>query len=210
MSDKEIAPMDQKSDSSHVTARRSFLRKSAIAAPVILSVKGKPAWGSTIVCSGSVSGNVSQHGEGTQSGCSQGRWKKISQTGTKPGGAFPNSWPSGAYVGGKPFTIDQPFVNIFGREPSLGAGSTLGQVGADNPPGGDRKRKMEGFAIAYCLNWLTFAPIIISQGGSLGNYKWPSIEAMIVDYQTAVDALPDIGLINAMITYLEDSWRNHI
>jgi len=207
--------VSSESNSSSTNSRRRFIRKAALSAPIITTIAAKPAWGSTIVCSGSVSGNVSQHGDDIQGGCSQGRWKKIADSGgTKPGDALPNSWPTGAYVDGKPFGINNTFESIFGREPAFGNGATLGQVMADNPQGNDKRAKMEHFAIAYALNWFTFAPIILAQAGNLANYRWPSIDAMILDYQSAVDtSLPptsDFSLIAAMIIYLEDSWRDHI
>ena len=77
MSDKEVAPMDQKSDSSHAAARRSFLRKSAIAAPVITSLASKPVWAvDQCTISGLLSGNLSTHDSTCNfGGLSPGYWK---------------------------------------------------------------------------------------------------------------------------------------
>jgi len=212
---KEHGEISSETNSSSTNSRRKFLRKAALSAPVITTIAAKPAWGSTIICSGSVSGNVSQHGDDFQGGCSQGRWKKIAKDGgTKPGDALPNSWPTGAYVGSNPFNFDSTFVSVFGREPALGIGATLGYVMGNNFQGNDKRAQMDHFAIAYALNWFTFAPIILSQSGNLANYRWSTIEAMVFDYQSAVDAsLPptlNFSLISDMIVYLEDSWRDHI
>lgn len=74
--DNEILSQTKESNN-----RRSFLKKGAIAAPVIASVASKPVWGSGICAlSGSLSGNLSNHGD--QMSCdgpvgrSPGYWSK--------------------------------------------------------------------------------------------------------------------------------------
>ncbi|MCW8832338.1 MAG: hypothetical protein OQK09_04095 [Colwellia sp.] len=62
---------------SATTARRSFLKKAAIGAPVVIASSTKPAWGAACM-SGLMSGNVSNH-EHTcdlQGGLSHGHWKE--------------------------------------------------------------------------------------------------------------------------------------
>ena len=213
MSNKQLNSVEQDSTENNSSlnqpnSRRGFFKKAAIASPILLSVAGKPAWGSTIICSGSISGNVSQFGDDIQGGCSQGRWKTIAETGTKPGSALPNAWPIGATVDGVAFDRTTPFVDVFGVQPVLGDDKTLGEVGSTNTQGNGRA-KTELFMIAYCLNWFTFAPIIIAQNASLANYHWPSIEALKADYLATVNHAIGSYSFPQLTTLLEDSWRNH-
>ncbi len=57
-------------------ARRSFLKKAAIGAPIVIASSAKPAWGAACM-SGIMSGNVSnhQHTCDLQGGLSHGHWK---------------------------------------------------------------------------------------------------------------------------------------
>lgn len=62
---------------SPTNARRSFLKKAAIGAPVVIASSTKPAWG--VACmSGMMSGNVSNHVHtcDLQGGLSHGHWKE--------------------------------------------------------------------------------------------------------------------------------------
>lgn len=57
-------------------ARRSFLKKAAIGAPIVIASSTKPAWGAACM-SGMMSGNVSNHDHtcNLQGGLSHGHWK---------------------------------------------------------------------------------------------------------------------------------------
>lgn len=57
-------------------ARRSFLKKAAIGAPIVIASSTKPAWGAACM-SGIMSGNISNHTHtcDLQGGLSHGHWK---------------------------------------------------------------------------------------------------------------------------------------
>ncbi len=74
MLEQNKAPSKVSADTT--SARRSFLKKAAIGAPIVIASSTKPAWGAACM-SGIMSGNVSNH-EHTcdlQGGLSHGHWK---------------------------------------------------------------------------------------------------------------------------------------
>lgn len=72
----EQSQASQEVSASATSARRSFLKKAAIGAPIVIASSTKPAWG--VACmSGIMSGNVSNHDHtcNLQGGLSHGHWK---------------------------------------------------------------------------------------------------------------------------------------
>ncbi len=66
----------QEVNASATSARRSFLKKAAIGAPIVIASSATPAWGAACM-SGIMSGNVSNHDHlcTLQGGLSHGHWK---------------------------------------------------------------------------------------------------------------------------------------
>jgi hypothetical protein len=132
MSDKQISNSVDASKTVKNT-RRSFLKKTAIGAPVVSSIASQPVWGAGICAlSGSLSGNLSNHGD--QSDCKgpMGRspgywaqWEKATSCNT-------NHWPQGdnriynwSLTGYLPLAS---FSLIFGASPISAHSDTLGAV----------------------------------------------------------------------------------
>lgn len=83
---KEISTQENTSSK----ARRNFLKKAAIGAPIVIASSTKPAWGAACM-SGIMSGNVSNHTHTCelQGGLSHGHWKNHYI------GSMNNHWTSG-------------------------------------------------------------------------------------------------------------------
>jgi len=75
MLEQDKAPV--KTGENTTSARRGFLKKAAIGAPIVVASSTKPAWGAACM-SGIMSGNVSNHEHTCElaGGLSHGHWKK--------------------------------------------------------------------------------------------------------------------------------------
>jgi len=75
MLEQDKAPV--KTGENTTSARRGFLKKASIGAPIVIASSTRPAWGATCL-SGMMSGNVSDHGAQCElnSGRTPSQWKK--------------------------------------------------------------------------------------------------------------------------------------
>jgi len=137
--------------------RRTFLKRVAATAPILLTVAGRPAWANTCTISGMCSGNISRPGQVQCQGLSLGYWKNT------------DVWPVGYDPGAKSdkkkckyFTLSQlsqnrgtTFESVFGSA-DYGNGATLMQVlrlhGNADP------YRVGGQAVAAVLNAAYFGP----------------------------------------------------
>jgi hypothetical protein len=88
------------------SARRSFLKKAAISAPILTTIAARPVWAGQCSLSGNLSNNVSHHDDSQP--CrynifSPGGWLNGRATGT---GDNANLWP---YTG---FSLSSPLVSL--------------------------------------------------------------------------------------------------
>lgn len=128
---KEIVtqkPVNQKNDAIEKGVSRRDVAKAGVAAPLLMSMFSRPAWGGG-VCSVSslASGNASgRHDDGcTGNGCTPGFWKNNliawQGTGYSPGskvkrkGKSTREWTTGNAT---------PFSIVFGFEPGIGGGDS--------------------------------------------------------------------------------------
>lgn len=128
--------LNNKADSSNTSNfRRNFLKKSAMAAPVIATAAAKPAWGAEVcVLSGSLSGNLSQNGDGNTSTCNGpvgkspgywSKWEKITSSNSSKwdlGYRRICRWHEAGYK------LTDSFSGIFGYTPTGSVGNSLGAV----------------------------------------------------------------------------------
>jgi len=114
-------------------SRRSFLTKAVITGPIITSVASRPVWGAGICSlSGSLSGNLSNHGE--QSSCdgpigrSPGFWSKWEKITSCKGNQQKTGRKRLYQWAQTPYSPLDSFSGIFGASPVAGYSDTLGAV----------------------------------------------------------------------------------
>lgn len=139
MSDHEKNSVENLSETSKTANRRRFLKKGAMAAPIITTLASRPVWGGdggfdVGSISGSLSGNLSNrtYQPNKYDGCSPGYWHKADR--------YPQQW------GSLTIHYNTAFNTIFTNSP-FGEGLTTIINGSTNP-----HSQVERFAGATFMN----------------------------------------------------------